>query len=100
MGNIISSARGGAYKPRIWATIPSCKCWSGRTRDEGNKDEPEKVSLHDVLPYVFSQFRNGGRADEADYFVRCRRRRNSVLVVETCEAQASPALVREVQPSF
>ena len=38
--------------PRIRATIPSCKCWSGRTRDEGNKDEPEKVSLHDVLPYA------------------------------------------------
>jgi hypothetical protein len=53
-----------------------------------------------ALKARFSQFRNGGKANEADYFVRRCRRRNSGLVVESREAQASPALVREIQPSF
>jgi hypothetical protein len=47
----------------------------------------------------FSQFKNGGKANEADYFVRYYRRRNAVLVVEKREAQAQDLISPALRPS-
>jgi hypothetical protein len=65
-----------------WLTPSDSRILAGAARDDMG------AAIHEVKG-----------TNEVDYFVcRCRRR-NSGLVVETCEAQASPAPVRKVQPS-